>query len=153
MTIGKKLYVGFGSILIILVGLFIVNTAAGWKERSARATASTALESVRTIEAVRYQIMLNRNNLNSFLLGGDPGDEEKVNRGILDSSDLLKRSESQSENDSLRTALIQVESVETGWAGNLAKPLLAKRHQRMSKSGRHLGTSVGTPTPPNLSVE
>jgi methyl-accepting chemotaxis protein len=129
MTIGKKLYVGFGSILIILVALFIVNIVAGWKERSARANASRALESVRTIEAVRYQIVLNRYSLNSFLLTGDPGDEEKVNRGIFDTSDLLKRSESESGNDSLRGALIQVESAETGWAGNLVKPLLAKRHQ------------------------
>jgi methyl-accepting chemotaxis protein len=129
MTIGKKLYVGFGSILAILVALFIVNIVAGLKERSARANASMALESVRTIEAVRYQIMLNRNNLNNFLLSGDPGDEERVNRGIFDITELLKRGESQSGNDTLRTALIQVESTEMSWASNFAKPLLAKRHQ------------------------
>ena len=53
MTIGNKLYVGFGSILAILVILFVVNIFAGLKERSARADATTALESVRTIGAVR----------------------------------------------------------------------------------------------------
>jgi methyl-accepting chemotaxis protein len=129
MTIGKKLYVGFGSILFILVALFIVNIVAGWKERSARANASMALDSVRMIEAVRYQIMLNRNNLNSFLLSGDPGDEEKVNLGLVKISELLKRGESQSGNDILRTALIQIESTEMSWGGNFAKPLVAKRHQ------------------------
>ena len=36
MTIGKKLYMGFGSILVILVALFIVNIVAGLKEQSAR---------------------------------------------------------------------------------------------------------------------
>src|ERR1700730_17378111 len=129
MTIGKRLYAGFAAILIILVALFVVNIVAGLKERSARTDASSALESVRTIEAVRYQIMLNRNNLNNFLLSGDPRDEEKVGRGLVDINELIKRGESQAGSDVLRTALIQVESTEASWGDNFAKPLLAKRHQ------------------------
>jgi methyl-accepting chemotaxis protein len=129
MTIGKKLYAGFGSILILLVCLFIVNITTGWKEQSARKDASTALESVRTIEASRYQIMLNRNNLNNFLLSGDPRDEEKVSRGLIQMNELIKRGEALAGSDLLRTALIQVEGTEASWADNFAKPLLAKRHQ------------------------
>ncbi len=129
MTIGKKLYLGFGTILGILLLLFFVNFGAGFRERSARKDASTALESVRTIESVRYQIMLNRLNLNNFLLSGDPRDEEKVNHGLVDIVDIIKRGEAQAGVDSLRTALIQVESTEASWADNFAKPLLAKRHQ------------------------
>jgi methyl-accepting chemotaxis protein len=130
MTIGKKLYIGFGSILFILIGLFVVNIIAGLREQSARSDASSALQSVRTIESVRYQIMLNRNNLNNFLLSGDPRDEEKVNRGIVDVADLIKHGEvGAATNDLLHTALIQVESTEASWADNFAKPLLAKRHQ------------------------
>ena len=129
MKIGKKLYMGFGAILGILVLLFLVNMFAGFKERSARADASSALESVRTIEAVRYQIMLNRLNLNNFLLSGDPRDEEKVTRGLQDITETMKRGESQARNDALHTALIQVEGTEASWADNFAKPLLAKRHQ------------------------
>jgi methyl-accepting chemotaxis protein len=129
MTIGKKLYMGFGTILAILVLLFMVNLIAGFKERSARADASTALESVRAIESVRYQIMLNRLNLNNFLLSGDPRDEERVTRGLQDITDTVKRGEAQAGNESLRTALIQVEGTEASWADNFAKPLLAKRHQ------------------------
>src|ERR1700756_1302561 len=108
MTIGKRLYRRFGSILLILVVLFIVNLIAGLKESSARKEASVALDSVRTIEAVRYQIMLNRLNLNNFLLSGDPRDEEKVTHGLSQISDLMKRGESQTGNDLLRVALIQV---------------------------------------------
>src|SRR5712692_9975228 len=129
MTIGKKLYLGFGTILGILLLLFFVNFAAGLRERSARKDASTALESVRTIESVRYRIMLNRLNLNNFLLSGDPRDEERVNHGLVDIVDIIKRGEAQAGVDSLRTALIQVESTEASWADNFAKPLLAKRHQ------------------------
>jgi len=129
MTIGKKLYVGFGSILGVLVALLLVNIVVGLKESSARKDASTALASVRAIEAVRYQIMLNRLNLNNFLLSGDPRDEERVTRGLQELSEVMKRGESQTGSDVLRTALIQVEGTEASWADNLAKPLLAKRHQ------------------------
>ncbi len=55
MTIGKKLYAGFGLILASLSVLFIVNIFAGWRESSAPKDASLALDSVRTVESVRYQ--------------------------------------------------------------------------------------------------
>jgi methyl-accepting chemotaxis protein len=129
MTIGKKLYAGFGLILVFLSALFIVNIITGFKERSARADATGALESVRTVESVRYQIMVNRLNMNNFLLSGDPRDEEKVNKGLTDIVDLVKRGEAQANYEAVRTALIQVESTEASWADNFAKPLMAKRHQ------------------------
>jgi methyl-accepting chemotaxis protein len=122
MTIGKKLYVGFGLILSILVVLFVVNIFAGFKTRSARVDAGTT-------ESVNYQMMLNRLNMNNFLLSGDPRDEEKVNKGLTDIADLIKRGEAQANNEAVHTALIQVESTETSWADNFAKPLIAKRHQ------------------------
>src|SRR5467141_1596905 len=128
MTIGKKLYAGFGLILGILSLLFVVNIIAGFKERSARSDASMALDSVRTVESVRYQIMLNRLNMNNFLLSGDPRDEEKVNKGLTDIVDEIKRGESSASTDAVR-AVIQVEGTEASWADNFAKPLIAKRHQ------------------------
>ncbi len=129
MKIGKKLYVGFGSVLLILVCLFIVNIFAGMRERSARTEASAALQSVHTVESVRNQIMLNRLNLNNYLLSGDPRDEEKVNKGLVEIIDTIKRGEAQASADNLRNALLQVETTEVNWADNFAKPLLAKRHQ------------------------
>jgi methyl-accepting chemotaxis protein len=129
MTIGKQLYKGFGVVLAILALLLFVDLAALWKARSASNEAAATLESVRTAETVRYQIMQNRLNLNNFLLSGDPRDEDKVNRGFSELSDIIKRGQSQANNDFLRTALIQVESTEASWADNFAKPLLAKRHQ------------------------
>jgi methyl-accepting chemotaxis protein len=129
MTIGKQLYRGFGVILAMLAILLVVDLAALWKAKSASNEAAATLDSVRTAEAVRYQIMQNRLNLNNFLLSGDPRDEDKVNRGFTELSDLVKRGQSQTSNDFLRTALIQVEGTEASWADNFAKPLLAKRHQ------------------------
>ncbi len=129
MTIGKQLYKSFGTILAILAVLLVVDLVTIYKARTASSEAASTLESVRTAEATRYQIMLNRLNLNNFLLSGDPRDEDKVNRGFSELSDLVKRGQSQTNNEFLRTALIQVESTEASWADNFAKPLLAKRHQ------------------------
>jgi methyl-accepting chemotaxis protein len=122
MTIGRKLYIGFGSILAALFILFLVNTASVLKERS-------SLDSVRTVESVRFQIMQNRLNLSSFLLSGDPRDEEKVGKGIAELSNVLKQGESKASSDSVRTGLIQVEGSEKKWAEEFVKPVLAKRHQ------------------------
>jgi methyl-accepting chemotaxis protein len=129
MTIGKRLYLGFGAILAILGLLFFINIGAGLREQSARKDFKAALDDKDTIASVRYQIMLNRHNMDNFLLSGDPRDEEKVNKGFGDINDLIKRGEAQTSSDSLKTALIQVESTEASWADNFAKPLLAKRHQ------------------------
>jgi methyl-accepting chemotaxis protein len=129
MTIRQQLYKGFGIVLGILILLLFVDLGALWRARSASNEAAATLDSVRTSESVRYQIMQNRLNLNNFLLSGDPRDEDKVNRGLNELSDLLKRGQSQTGSDLLRTALIQVEGTEASWSDNFAKPLLAKRHQ------------------------
>src|SRR5260370_25871282 len=112
MTIGKKLYAGFGLILAILFVLFIVNIFAGWKQSSASKDSSSALEALRTVESVRNQIMSNRLNMNNFLLSGDPRDEQKLNNGLTDITDQIKRGESNASSDAVQNALIQVESTE-----------------------------------------
>src|SRR6202008_4093034 len=117
-----------GSLLILLILLF-VDFGAIYKTSTASTEASSTLESVRTIEAVRYQIMTNRLNLNNFLLSGDPRDEDKVNKGFTELADIMKQGESKTNNESIHPALLQVESTESSWADNFAKPLLAKRHQ------------------------
>src|SRR5882762_2896261 len=129
MTIKQQLYRSFGAILLILLILLFVDFGAIYKTSTASSEAANTLESVRTIEAVRYQIMQNRLNLNNFLLSGDPRDEDKVNRGFIELADIVKQGESKTTNEFLHTALIQVESTEASWADNFAKPLLAKRHQ------------------------
>src|SRR5579883_3273815 len=129
MTIGKQLYKSFGLVLLTLFVLLLVDVVSIWIAHSASGDAKNTLESVQSIERVRSQIMQNRLNLNNFLLSGDPRDEDKVNKGFTDLADAVKSGQSQTSNELLRTALIQVESTEASWADNFAKPLLAKRHQ------------------------
>ena len=107
MTIGKKLYAGFGLILGILSLLFIVNIFAGFRQKTARNDFNTALDGVSTVETVRYLIMLNRLNMNNFLLSGDPRDEEKVNKGLTDIVDQIKHGESSASSEAVRTTSLE----------------------------------------------
>src|SRR4029077_15910774 len=122
MTIGKKLYIGFGTILGILSLLFLVNIITGVKQTSARKDAKAALDSFTSMEDVRYAIGVNSLNLNNFLLSGDPRDEEKVNKGMADLSDLMKRGQGQSSNEKVRSTFIQLDSTVISWNDNFAKP-------------------------------
>jgi methyl-accepting chemotaxis protein len=128
MTIGKKLYYGFGAILALLVVLVIVNSIAMVRERGARADAEVALESVRTIEAIRFKMMQNRQYLGNLLLSGDRREEEKLNTGVSELTALLKKSEEMGGGESARTALMHTEESEHDWLENFCKPLVAKRH-------------------------
>jgi len=129
MSIGKRLMFGFGSVVGALLLLIIVNVGAGWRESSARRDYSSAIDNKDTISKVQFQVMVNRHNLDNFLLSGDPRDEEKVNRGITELNDVIKHGEDKATNGDLKAALSQVEGTEANWADNFAKPLLAKRHQ------------------------
>jgi len=46
MTIGRKLYIGFGSILGILVLLFLIGFTASQREHSARNTGAFSLQTI-----------------------------------------------------------------------------------------------------------
>src|SRR6202162_3349021 len=94
MTIGKKLCLGFGAVLAIMLVLFIINIFTVRREYSARATVASTLADVRAIESVRFQMMENRLFLGNYLLSGDLRDEDKTNKGTRDLSGLLKEVES-----------------------------------------------------------
>jgi len=98
MTIKQQLYRSFGAILLILLILLFVDIGSLWKASSASTEASNALDSKTTIELVRSKIMENRLNLNNFLLSGDPRDEDKVNKGFIELTDIMKQSEAKNTN-------------------------------------------------------
>jgi methyl-accepting chemotaxis protein len=129
MTIGKKLYSGFGAVLAIMLVLFIINIFTVRREYNARATVASTLADVRAIESVRFQMMENRLYLGNYLLSGDLRDEDKTNKGISDLSALLKEVENKASDQGLKGAFVQVEGGEHSWAEDFAKPMIAKRHQ------------------------
>jgi methyl-accepting chemotaxis protein len=129
MTIGKKLYLGFGAILAIILFLFVINIFAMVRQYSARQAVSATLADVQAIEEVRFKVVENRLSLGNYLLSGDLRDQDRTNKGINELEDLLKQSEAKANDPELRSALVQVEDNEHQWAESFAKELIAKRHQ------------------------
>jgi methyl-accepting chemotaxis protein len=128
MTIGKKLYWGFGAILAVILFLFVINIFTVIRQYATRAAVSATLSDVQTIENIRYKMIENRLSLGNYLLSGDLRDEEKTTKGINELQEMLKQEESKANDASLRSSLSQVEENERGWADDFAKEMIAKRH-------------------------
>ena len=129
MTISKKLYVGFGAVLAIMLVLFVINVITVTREYTARATVTARQEDGESIEKVRTQLMQNQLSLGSYLLSGDLRDEDRTNKGINDLQEALQIDGAKTTDADLRSKLSQVEQNERDWAENFAKPMIAKRHQ------------------------
>jgi methyl-accepting chemotaxis protein len=129
MSIGRKLYTSFGSILGILVLLILVSYLAIDREHSARGTAGVSLQEIQMIEAMRFQMMQNRLSLRNFLLSGDRKDETNELKGIAQLSEMMKEAQSKTAFDQLRSTYASIEETEHSWVEQFAKPLMDKRHQ------------------------
>ncbi len=129
MTIRKKLYVGFGIILAIVLGLFVMSMAAMLRERSARAAANKSSQLQQATEAVRFQMMQNRHFLGNYLLSGDTRELDQMNAGVSKLSDSLKRATDLTQSDQERASLKRVQESERNWADHFAAPLIDKRKQ------------------------
>ncbi len=129
MTIAKKLYYGFGSILALLVLLLFLNLSVIAREHNARESAASAVEGVRLIESIRFKIMQNRLSLRGYLLSGDTREEEALKHGISDLADTIQKAQSKTSSQVLRSALADVDASERDWADHFCQPLINKRHK------------------------
>src|SRR5690348_15141623 len=77
MTIGKRLYWGFGAVLAIMAFLLVINILTVMRQYSAREAVKSTLADVQSIESVRYKMIENRLSLGNYLLSGDLRDEDK----------------------------------------------------------------------------
>src|SRR5579859_802438 len=129
MTIGKRLYWGFGTVLAIMAFLLVINIVTVVRQYSARDAVKSTLADVESIENVRYKIIENRLSLGNYFLSGDLRDEDKTNKGIAALQDILNDGEEKANDPGLRSSLAQVQGNERDWAENFAKQMIAKRHQ------------------------
>ena len=129
MTISRKLYVGFGSILGILVLLFLISFFTSQREHSARNTGASSLQTIQSIEKIRFQVMENGLNLRNYLLSGDPREEASESTGIRTLATLLREAQNKTTDDHLRETYSSIESNQQSWDEEFSKPLIAKRHQ------------------------
>ena len=130
MTIGKKLYFGFGAILAIMLVLFVINVITVRREYSAQDTVKATLTTKQAIDDARSQMMQDRLYLSNYLLSGDLRDEDKTNKGVGDLLALLKDARAKSSDASLRNALAQVGDTETQLVGKFRET-----HDRETASG------------------
>jgi CHASE3 domain sensor protein len=102
MTIGKKLYWGFGIILGVISLLFLINIFTVYRQYATRSAVTATLADVQTIEHIRSKMIENRLSLGNYLLSGDLRDEEKTNKGINELQDLLKQGEAKANGTNLK---------------------------------------------------
>ncbi len=127
MTIGKKLYVSFGVVLATVVMLFAINLAAVYREHSAKAAASQALQLADATDKIRFQMMQNRLYLTNYLLSGDSREADRVSEGIRSFGDRMQTASNLSTSEQQRAELAKVQQTEASWARDFAEPLMQKR--------------------------
>src|SRR5262252_4576456 len=129
MKIGKKLYTAFGVILLTVLVLLVVNLTAVWREHETKAAAQKSMDLKQATGQVRFQMMQNRLHLQNYLLSGDTRDVDKMNEGIRQLRDFLRRAEELSNSDQERGLLEKVQGMEQNWATDFAGPMVEKRRQ------------------------
>ena len=129
MTIGKKLYINFGAVLAMVVVLFLVNMIAVQREHSAKASAQQSMEMSDATDHVRFQMMQNRLYLSNYLLSGDTREMDRMNDGIRNLNEDLKKAIGLTISDQQKAALEKVSQLEQSWSSEFASPLLEKRKQ------------------------
>ena len=134
MSIRKKLYWGFGSILIIVFALFMANMATVLHERSAKNLADKVTDLVQAESKLDQVRMQNQLRLRNFLLSGDSGESKALTDAENDLNGLIEQAKQKA--DALgdnaqhaRDLLEQVRRVEQSWVSDFAEPLMDKRRK------------------------
>jgi len=134
MSIRKKLYWGFGSILAIVFFLFMANMFAVLHERSAKNQADKVIELVQAKSKLDQVRMQNQLRLRNFLLSGDSGEAKSLLDAESELSTLIETAKQKTTalGDSASRAkelLDQVSTVEQSWLSEFASPLMDKRRR------------------------
>jgi methyl-accepting chemotaxis protein len=127
MTLGKKLYISFGCVLLSVVFLFLVNWRAVSREHDAKKAAAASLELADATDAVKFQMMQNRLYMSNYLLSGDTREVERMNEGLHLLNERLEKTQGLANSDQQKNALERLQQMEQSWAKEFAEPLVEKR--------------------------
>src|ERR1700739_3664903 len=127
MTIGKKLYMNFGIILLMVVALFLVTWSAVQREHAAKNAMQESLDLKDSTNSVPSQMMQNRLYLSNYLLSGDTREVDRMNDGLRALNEKLDEGTKKANSDQVRTSLAKVQQLEQSWAKEFAQPLIEKR--------------------------
>ena len=129
MTIGRKLHFGFGSIIAVIIILFIGNRVVLSRERAASRHVSIALESVQSLEAVQVKITQIHQALDRYLLTGDPRQQTKLKVEAAKLAELFDRAKQKAPTEFLRDVLSRLDVSQRNWTEQFARPLVAARQR------------------------
>jgi methyl-accepting chemotaxis protein len=132
MSIRKKLYWGFGSILIIVFALFMANMGTVLHERNAKNLADRVIDLVQSESRLDQVRMQNQLRLRNFLLSGDSGESKALTDAESDLNRLIEEAKDKASAlgdnaQHARELLDQVRKVEQSWLSDFAEPLMEKR--------------------------
>jgi methyl-accepting chemotaxis protein len=130
MSIGKKLYYGFGGVLLLLVVLFLMNLISFGFQSSAQNKTMQAMNEQQAVARVRQQMMENRQSLSNYLLSGDTREADKVTTGVHKlQEERIPAAEQQATSSDVRAGIDSVRDAEQAWVNSFANPLIEKRKQ------------------------
>jgi methyl-accepting chemotaxis protein len=129
MKISKRLYLGFGMVLAIVVMLFLTNMLALHREHRTREAMGMALDSAQSVESIRFQMMQNRVYLGNYLLSGDGRELDNITSGLARIGEQVGDAVSKASTEQQRQALNNVQEAEHDWYEKFATPLIDKRKQ------------------------
>src|SRR5215510_1081301 len=134
MSIRKKLYWGFGSILVIVFALFMANMGTVLHERNAKTLSDKVIDLVQAKAKIDQLRMQNQLRLRNFLLSGDNGESKALLDAENDLNNLIESAKNKA--DALgenaqhaRDLLDQVRKVEQSWVSDFATPLMDRRRR------------------------
>lgn len=133
-SIGGKLFMGFGAILIVAVMLFSASLVAIWHQQDTADTYRKAIAMAGLRSELDRAIMNNRLHLRNFLLNGDTRESDLLFKGLGDVDQLVNRIEETTSNlpqnrERAKQLLSTVRDAEKDWASSFASTLVDKRRQ------------------------
>ncbi len=132
MTISKtsiryRLYKSFGTVLFMVLVLFIVNYVAVRREQGANAEYKQAMLLTEATDKIRFQVMQNRLYLTNYLLSGDTREIDRMTEGSRKLSESLQTATSLAGSEKQKDDLNRAVSSEQNWSRDFAEPLVQKR--------------------------
>ncbi len=129
MSIAKRLNLGFGIILALLLVMLIVNLASNLFQRSTQGKTVALFQQQRATAEVGFQLMQNRQFLGNYLLSGDTREADQMNAGNQTLQRVIQEAISSNDQQSVKAALTRLRDAEAEWVKGFANPLVEKRKQ------------------------
>jgi methyl-accepting chemotaxis protein len=134
MSIRKKLYLGFGSILVVVFVMSLLATGLAWHEQGTKAVYNNAIDTVQAISKLDQARMNNRMHLLSFLLNGDSHESDATTSGSSEVDRIIADAEKTvvalgDNGGKAKDLLEKIRDAHRKWNSEFAIPLMDKRRQ------------------------